>query len=315
MIRHLGRDEIDDKQWNNCIDRSFNGVVYGYSWFLDIVSDDWDALVENDYERIFPLPFKKKFGVKYIYQPFFTQQLGLFSKTLLTDQIVAHFAKSIPTSFKRVDLNLNILNKVEKINFQTSPQINHELDLINSYENIHANYSTNLKRNIKKGKANKLSTVKSIKPDGIIELFKNNRGKEITHLKEENYLMLKRLIYTCMYKGRAKIYGAFNEMNELCAGAFFIISNKKAIFLFSGLNEEGRSKGAMPFLIDRFIQDHANRHLTFDFDGSNNPDLARFYKSFGSKELIYNKLYIDRFSPMASWFINTLLKTRVLFKV
>jgi hypothetical protein len=50
----------------------------------------------------------------------------------------------------------------------------------------------------------------------------------------------------------------------------------------------------MPFLIDHYIQTHAGQHLTFDFDGSNDPDLARFYKSFGSKECWYQRVEIDR---------------------
>jgi hypothetical protein len=78
------------------------------------------------------------------------------------------------------------------------------------------------------------------------------------------------------------------------AGAFFIRSHKKATFLFSGLAEVGRQKSAMPFLIDSYIRESSNKHLTFDFDGSNEPNLARFYKSFGSNEVIYQRVIIDR---------------------
>jgi hypothetical protein len=35
-------------------------------------------------------------------------------------------------------------------------------------------------------------------------------------------------------------------------------------------------------------------HLTFDFDGSNDPNLARFYKSFGSRELVYQRIILER---------------------
>ena len=117
-----------------------------------------------------------------------------------------------------------------------------------------------------------------------------------------------------MYKGKAKVYGVYDETNELCAGAFFLISNKKAIFMFSGLNKNGRSLGAMPFLIDTFIRHHSNKHLTFDFDGSNDPDLARFYKSFGSMKLIYNRLRLDRLPPLAGRLADALQGARRLFK-
>jgi hypothetical protein len=294
MIRYLKRKNIDDLKWNNCINHAFNGNLYGYSWFLDIVAGQWDALVENDYERIFPLVFRRKFGISYIYQPFFTQQLGLYSTTKLDAAALSAFIKAIPSKFRLAEINLNTLNKAEDLPYKVVLQLNHELDLIHSYDNIRKNYSENLSRNLKKAEKAGLTILKNIKPDDIIDLFRKNRGKEITHLHDKDYLKLKRIAYTCMYKGIANIQGVYDRQNQLCAGAFFILVNNKAIFLFSGLSEEGREAGAMPFLIDNFIRGHTGRHLTFDFDGSNDPSLARFYKTFGSKECIYQRLVIDR---------------------
>lgn len=294
MIRYVKQPDIDQDKWNACIGKAFNGNLYGYSWFLDIVGPEWEALVENDYERVFPLVHRKKFGISYIYQPFFTQQLGLYSTTKLDSEALGGFISAIPSKFRSVEINLNTLNKVDETRFKTKPQLNHELDLINSYEKIRQGYSENLLRNLKKADKAGLSVSKNIKPDDIITLFRQNRGKEIGHLKEENYLRLKRIAYTAMYKGMANIQGVYDEKNQLVAGAFFIKSNNKAIFLFSGLSEEGRQVGAMPFLLDQYIKSHSGQHLTFDFDGSNNPDLARFYKSFGSKECWYQRLEINR---------------------
>jgi hypothetical protein len=300
VIKYIDRKNIDNEKWNHCINSSFNGNLYGYSWFLDIVGGEWDAMVENDYERVFPLVQRKKFAISYIYQPFFTQQLGLYSTTKLDAEAVGTFIKSIPAKFKQVELNLNTLNNTEEKAFTLIPQLNHELDLIHSYEKIRKGYSDNLVRNLKKPEKAGLTISKNIKPDDIIELFRKNRGSEIAHLHEKDYLRLKRIAYTCMYKGIANIQGVYDAQNQLCAGAFFIQSNNKAIFLFSGLSEEGKQSGAMPFLIDSYIREHAGRHLTFDFDGSNDPNLARFYKSFGSKECIYQRLLINRLP----WVVN-----------
>lgn len=294
MIRHLERKDIDDDRWNACIEKAFNGNLYGYSWFLDIVGDDWNALVENDYERVFPLVFRKKFGISYIYQPFFTQQLGLYSTTRLDTEALHEFIAAIPARYRQVEINLNTLNKAGQGNFRLLPQVNHELDLINSYEKIRKGYSENLVRNLRKAEKADLSVSKNIKPDDIIVLFRENRGKQIRHLHEKDYMRLKRIAYTCMYKGIASIQGVYDSRNRLVAGAFFILGNNKAIFLFSGLSEAGRESAAMPFLIDSFIRQHAGRHLTFDFDGSNDPSLARFYKSFGSRECTYQRLEITR---------------------
>lgn len=294
MIQYITRNNIDEDKWNSCIKRSFNGNLYGNSWFLDIVGGEWDALVENDYERVFPLVHRKKFGISYIYQPFFTQQLGLYSTSMLNTEILNQFIWAIPAKYRHVEINLNTLNKADDQKFRLIPQLNHELDLINQYDKIREGYAENLSRNIKKAEKAGLSLSKNIRPDDVIALFRENRGQQFPHLKEADYLRLKRIAYTCMYKGIAGIWGAYDQRNSLCAGAFFIQSNNKAVFLFSGLSDEGRQSGAMPYLIDAYIRQHAGHHLTFDFDGSNDPNLARFYKSFGSKECVYQRLHLNR---------------------
>lgn len=290
MPEYIQHKDLDKAQWDKCISRAFNGIVYAYSWFLDTVSPGWDALVENDYERVFPLTWKKKYGVYYLHQPFFTQQLGIFSMSILTPDIVRRFLEGIPEKFRLTEINLNTLNKVEPNGFEVEKQINHELDLIKSYPVLKKNYSTNTRRNLKKAEASGLTVMKNQRPEDVIRLFRENRGRNLSHLHDEDYLRLTRLIYAGIHRGLISIYGAFSERNELCAAAVFLTSNRKSVFLFSGLSGEGRDKRAMFLLVDRFIRDHAQKHLVFDFDGSNDPNLSRFYKGFGSTECHYYKI-------------------------
>jgi hypothetical protein len=84
MINYLKHTEIDKALWDECIAQSVNRRVYAFSWYLDIVCPGWDALVGDNYMHVFPLTHRRKWGVGYLYQPFFAQQLGLFSRDLLT---------------------------------------------------------------------------------------------------------------------------------------------------------------------------------------------------------------------------------------
>ncbi len=293
MIRYFKHKDIDKEKWDQCIGSSFNGNIYAYPWYLDIVAPEWEALVEDDYERVMPLVVRKKYGVSYVYQPYFAQQLGIFSRNILTPYKVHEFLAAIPKKFRLVEMNLNVLNKVESDGFKVYPQVNHELDLIQSYDALYKNYSTNARRNLKKAKESGSSIMKDIKPSGIISLFRENRGNDIPNLKDFDYQRLSRLIYTGIHRGLTQIYGVYTEYNELCAGAVFITGNKKSVFIFSGLNQEGRERRAMFLIIDHFIKENSNSHLVLDFDGSNNPDLARFYKGFGSKECSYLRIRRD----------------------
>jgi hypothetical protein len=309
MIRYLQHDEIDEKKWDERIRQSFNGNLYGHYWFLDVVASDWDALVEDDYKSVFPLPHRRKYRISYIYQPFFTQQLGLYSTSALSSEVADRFLEAIPKKFRRIEINLNIHNKVNEGKFRVIPQLNHELDLIHSYDKIYSRYSGNLKRNLKKANKAGLTVMKNPRPDTIVNLFRQNRGRDIRHLDDHDYHRLLHIVYQGTYKGLSDVRGVFDERNQLVAGGFFIRSHRKTVFLFSGLGEWGRDNGAMPFLIDSYIREKAGKHMTFDFDGSNDPNLARFYKSFGSKEMTYQRVVIDRL-PLLARFGYRLLRTR-----
>jgi hypothetical protein len=288
-------------------------MIYAHSWYLDLVNDNWEALVKNDYESVMPLTPGKKLGFDYLYQPKFTQQLGVFSQSHLTELSLEEFLNAIPKKYKFIEINLNTYNKVNDQSKHFTPWLTHHLDLINSYENIAAKYSTNLKRNLKKAQKSNLSIVDNIKPEDIIQVFRSNKGKDISNLKDSDYDLLRRMIYVMIYKRTARVVGVYNEMNELCAGAFFVFSGKKVIFFFSGTNALAKNTAAMPLLIDDFIRKHAGSHLTFDFEGSNDPNLARFYKSFGSEEVNYLHYHHNKLHPVLK--AGLMIKKKFIFAI
>lgn len=287
MIKYFSNKDIDLSKWDECIRKSFNGNIYAYSWYLNIVCEGWNALVEDDYKSVMPLTGRRKLGLHYLYQPVFTQQLGVFSVNKFSKEKVEEFLKAIPARYKLIEINLNKYNTLEPGKFSVKHNLTHELDLINSYQNLRIHYSVNTLRNITKANKSNLTVNYKADPNELIKMFRKNRGKAITQLKNKDYKILKNLIEYCIAKGIGASWGVYNEKKNLCAGAFFVQSNNKVVFLFSATNSVAKKNGAMPFLIDQFIQENAQRNLTFDFEGSNDKNLARFYKSFGSKECEY----------------------------
>jgi hypothetical protein len=292
MIKHLSANQIDHNKWDECINKSFNGNVYALSWYLNIMHPEWEALVEDNYKRVMPLTVSKKYGLNYMMQPYFIQQLGIFSKSKLFPKKTEEFISAIPKKIKYVDINLNIHNKIDS-KYSQIVNKNHLLDLVSEYEKIKKAYSTNTKRNLKKAEKNNLQLQKNIKPKELIDLFKNNKGKEISNFKEDNYKNLERLMFMSIHKGLGELYGVYDSNNQLCAGAFFSRYKKRLIFLFSGSNKIAKENAAMFFLIDSIIKKYSPSEFTLDFEGSNDKNLARFYKGFGSKEVFYNRLKIN----------------------
>jgi hypothetical protein len=111
-------------------------LPYAYSWYLDTIHEEWAALVEGDYERVMPLPVRKKYGITYCYQPFFAQQLGVFSKNEINPEIVNKFIAAIPKDIKVINYNLNHFNTLNPKEYHTNNNDNYLLDLISYYDKI-----------------------------------------------------------------------------------------------------------------------------------------------------------------------------------
>lgn len=310
MIRYITHNEINKRKWDECISSSINGRIYAYSWYLDIVSDQWDALILDNYQAVFPLPFRRKFGINYVYQPYFSQQLGLFSKAALTPSLLEEFLLKIPPHFKYIDINLNQHNTLNSFDIKTESRRNIEMDLLADYSHIYEAYSTNLKRNLKKAAKAQLTIFENLKPDAVINLFKSNNKKHLSKFKSDDYSRLIRVVYKALQLRHVEVWGAYSSENNLCAAAIFMRSHKRLTFLFSGATEYAKENGALPFLIDAYIEANAGQELVFDFEGSNDANLARFYLGFGAKSITYKRINWVRSSIILRKLISSYLRIR-----
>lgn len=305
MIRYIQHDEIDFERWDACVDRSINGIFYAWSWFLDMAAGKWDALVEDNYKAVMPLPLRKKAGIHYVYQPFFVQQLGVFSTYSLSPEVSLKFLDAMPGHIGFVDYNLNIYNRLpEGHPYIFRKGITHELDLILPYEKLRGAYSGNTHRNIKKAHDHGVFVTDHGRPEEVIEAFRQNRGQHGVPFSDSDYLMLKHMIYAGMHRGMVKVKYAYSETNNFCAGIVFFTSHNKSVWLFSGATSEARQNGAMSLLVDDFVRENAGREMILDFEGSSDANLSRFYRGFGSKECVFLQIRMNR----VPWLLKPLLK-------
>ena len=298
MIRHLKHREIDKKRWDDCIEKSFNGNIYAWSWYHDIVHPQWNALVENDYERVMPLTSNTKFGITYLFQPFFVQQLGVFSQTHLSQENVERFIDSIPDNYKFIEIRLNSFNKVNYELDCFRKHRNIELDLISDYQSIYNSYNKNTKRNLAKAQNSGLILSRDIDAETVIKLFRENRGKNISHWKDKEYQRLLDLIYNAIHKDACFICGAKTNDNQTIAAGVFMYSHDRITFLFSGSDDSHKDKHALTLILDSVIRYFSETQNTFDFEGSDNEGLARYYMGFGARELYYPEIKYNNLNKL-----------------
>jgi len=282
MIKYVSRKELAKEKYNECVSSSFQQRVYAYAWFLDVVSDQWGALILNDYQAVMPLPWNSKLGLKYITQPFFCQQLGIYSPHSLEDSIIHDFFSAIPKQFLKINLSTNISTGSKKFTQQT----NYELDLAEDYELLKKGYRKDRRKSLRKAVEANLIHKDFDNKSHLIDLYK--RVFHHVHLPEKCYTTIDELIDYCLENKTGFIRNVFYDEMLVCSG-FFIKYEDRVYYLFGASNTEGKRYGATTYLLDSVIQEFANSKMIFDFEGSNIQSIASFYKSFGSQKTTYYK--------------------------
>ena len=283
-IKYLKQFEINKNKWDVCIKNAINGLIYGYSGWLDIAAENMDAIVFGDYDAVMPLLYKKKYGVKYLYIPPFTQQTGIFSKKMIDNKIINKFLNTIPNKFKYLDINFNYLNPL--LNLGTDKKTNFILPLNEPYTPLYSNFSENTKRNIKKAKKNELQIVNRISVNDAINAKRENN---INNLSEKKLNILNSLVNFALSTDNAKILGVKNKYNKLIAVVVFTFSHNRVYTPLLVSYSEGKEKKAMFLIINAFIKENAGKSIILDFEGSNIEGIARFFKGWGAvNEPYYN---------------------------
>ena len=278
MIKLIKRKHLDNIKYDYCIENSHQSRIYAFSWYLDIVADNWDVLVLNDYDAVMPLPWKRKFGLKYITQPYFCQQIGVFSLHELSKKDENNFIKKIPFSFIKIALALN----AENHHFLNDISVNYLLDLNFEYAILKKNFSKGRKHAIQKGIKKKLA-LKFIDLDEIVALQKNNYTYSFPEDK------LQKLYYATNERKIAKLLGIYDG-DTFLGGGLFLRHKNRIIYLFSAFNALGRKMQASSFLLSYMIQQESLNNIILDFEGGNMPNIGKFYRSFGAHPESYTTI-------------------------
>jgi len=290
-ITFLKRKEIDVEKWDELIAASLAETLYPYSWYLDATAENWSALVMGDYRFIMPLVWKKKYHIRYLYQPVYSQQLGVFGKEYITPLIIRKFIDYGIKKYKFGVVNFNVKNMIgEDPDFEIYERINYILPLHKSYEDLIKSYKSNASRNLKQSQIHNAKLDKFVSVDDLVSL---KREHDLEKKSEAEYQRMKSIFETVMNQNKGHIYGIRDE-GKLLAAAFFAFSKTRIIYLMSISSSQGKEQRAMFRIVDEFIRAYAGSDLLLDFEGSNIPSIARFFGGFGGKPEVYQSLSFNR---------------------
>lgn len=280
MIVYLKRNQLNIEKYDACIAKAFNSRIYAHSWYLDIVADNWDALVLNDYEAVMPLPWRQKYFIKYIYPPAWTQQLGVFSSQETSEKLVLEFINAIPKKFKKITIQFNAENKF--IHKNITERVNYVLPLNKSYQEIYKKFNTNRKRVLKKALNGNYNFNKTISSKEFFDFYINEPKN--FKINKNQIETLKRFLNS--NNKAIEIWGIRSE-TKLEASILFLIDEHRITNLLPITSSFGKENGLITLLINEMISENQQSAKILDFEGSMLKGIAEFYRSFGTEEEKY----------------------------
>lgn len=282
MIKRVSRKKLDIDKYTECLNKSVNYRIYAEVFYLDtLIGENWDCYVLNDYEAIMPLPFIKKFGFKFIAQPIYCQQLGVFHQENLSKETFQLFEKKLHRNLVRA----YTFNEENTYQFEIKglKKTNITLDLSSCYEDIFTKYSRNRRNEIRK--THKLD-YKILVTDNLNNFFKINSTYE--------YMISNNLIGTSSNKiqdlfHQKKIiaYEIYDNENNLIGCQLEMISKNRIYNFAFARNKNEKNSFGSAFIIDYMIKKYSNSNLTLDFEGSMVPSIAKFMQGFGAEKKNY----------------------------
>lgn len=293
QIQILEAAQINPEKWDQCLAHSSNELIYANYYYLTLLCDNWSGLIIGDYETIFPIPWRKKWGIKYFYAPPFIQQLGIFGN--LSNLPIASIWDAIHKFARYGDLFLNFANAfaLEKIHF--TEKKNFVLNLNDTYPNIYKNYRADLLKNLVKANKQQLLYAEDLSIEKAIQLFKTNYEDRFPEYGNRVFFQFQQLclrfaaIENCITRA---IYS--KNKQEILATAVLLKTNKRIYLIMNATNPHGRQVAANHFLIDQIIQEFSEEEMLFDFEGSERNGIQTFYENFHPKNQPYYHVKINR---------------------
>lgn len=279
MINFIPYDKIDRRKYDDCIGHSRESRIYAFSWYLDCVCERWDALVEDDYLAVMPLPKGRKYGIDYVYTPSWVQQLGVFSLEEADHLQQEKFLRALSRKYVWIDYQFNAANKAMAP--FSSLRKNYILPLDKCFDDLQRDFSNNRKRISKKSFADF-----HLDKQGDPELFFENYTRlEKPYALDES--AIRRLRCLCSTdNGKVRIWNVFKD-GVFMAGLVWLISAKRITYLVPLSDRKFKAYQLATFLLLELIRDFQGQQVVLDFEGSMVLGVERFYQSFGAKPETY----------------------------
>jgi hypothetical protein len=258
----------------------------------------WDSLILNDYEAVMPLTWNKKWGIRYLYQPPFAPQLGIFSPRPVSADLVNEFIRETKRHFRFAEVFFNHFNDGGDF---SSIHCNLVVPLHEGFDIIKSRFKSDLVKNLTRAKKFNLRYGSSTDYQTAIRLYSESYGKAMPHLRASHYQRFSEICRLAGEQQRLVIRQVAGPNDELLAINLFLIDDRRLYNLMSTTLPNGRTMEANHVLMYEVIREFAGQPLVLDMEGSDLAGIARFYRKFGAVDEPYYFLRFNNLPGLVRW--------------
>lgn len=296
MIVHLLHHQIDPQAWDRRLAASANASWYGSRAALDAAAPGWNALVDEDTGAQMPLPWRRKYGIRYLYQPFMLQHLGPYAPAP-SDGDARRFLQALPRFYRYADICVQGSQAWAERKLRTSERTDHVLSLDADADVLRSNYSTNHRRSLRRAQRAGVLVGRNVKADEVAAYIEGSGQFERWRVNAAQHATMHRIMAATEADGSGFGRVAQHDGQAVAAG-WFVKGSREVIFLKGISGPEGRELRAMHALMDDVITEFATSGLIFDLAGGNDPRLGRFYSGFGARPVLYLRALMNHLPPL-----------------
>ena len=295
-VQIISSSLIDKAKWDHCVSSNSNGLIYATYDYLDAMADNWSGLVVDDYTVVMPLPWRRKWGITYLYTPPFTQQLGLIGNGAVN----LNEQKQQLTGFASYgDYLFNHENSGFVDSLEVTPCNNYFIDLNRSYEEIKGSYRKSFQKNVNRASHQELFYSNSSDVDEATELFYQYNKSNIGHVPPAKMESFSKLCKQWQSLERVVIRKVVNGSGALMSIVLLLKDEKRYYNIINFTSDAGRQCESNYFLYDQLFKELASCGKLFDFEGSDLPGVRSFYESMGG----INQPYTHWHFNALPWFL------------
>ena len=280
--------------------------IFSRAWWLDTVCGEknWDVVIVEKGGRIIgsmPYYLKKRMGLTLLTQPPLTQTLGPwirlsnanYAKGLGYQKDVMNALIEQLPAFDYFSQNWHYSNDnwlpFYWKGFKQTTYYTYLLSDIKDEKKLWDGLESKIRTDIKKaGERFNLHIRDDLKAEDFFKLIQKSFGRQNMQMPCTKELVL-RLDKECQMHKCCKILIAEDEEGRRHAGAYIIWDENSAYYLMGGGDPDLRNSGAASLVLWEAIMHAATVTDKFDFEGSMNESIERFFRGFGGmQELAFN---------------------------